>query len=195
MPWRLNRFDDFIILRNIELIVYISWLCSSHCICTLTFIVYSCLFSWAWYMLYGPWVFSDHVIYMYFMKYNFVFIPYLKDFVLVYKFFHITSCGILRYGRSFQAYYIFQTYFWKPLPSKGGWMGDHAHVCFIVKIILNLSMKWVVGYMRYTLDIIVVSIWYHWIFSIGINIDIFVYSYIFFVCMLRLQIVSISIGI
>ena len=38
--------------------------------------------------------------------------------------------------------------------------------------------------------------WYHWIFSIGINIDIFLYTHIcFYICMLTLQIVSISIGI
>jgi len=35
-------------------------------------------------------------------------------------------------------------------------MGDHAHVCFIVKIILNLIMKWVVVNMSYTLDLIIV---------------------------------------
>ena len=40
----------------------------------------------------------------------------------------------------------------------GGWMGDHAHVCFIMKIILNLIMKWVVVDMSYTLDLIFVSI-------------------------------------
>jgi len=40
----------------------------------------------------------------------------------------------------------------------GGWMGDHAHVCLIVKIILNLVMKWVVVNMRYTLALNVISI-------------------------------------
>ena len=43
------------------------------------------------------------------------------------------------YGRDFQTYIIFKSIFWKPLPSMGGWMGDHAHVCFIVKIILKLD--------------------------------------------------------
>ena len=64
----------------------------------------------------------------------------LEGFRTSLQIFHITSYGILHYGRAFQTYYIFQIYFWKPLPSKGGWMGDHAHVCLIVKIILNLNM-------------------------------------------------------
>ena len=37
-------------------------------------------------------------------------------------------------------------------------MGDHAHVCFIMKIILNLIMKWVVVDMSHTLDLFIVSI-------------------------------------
>ena len=38
--------------------------------------------------------------------------------------------------------------------------------------------------MRYTLDHYCCFNWYHWILSIGINIDIFVYSYIFvYVCL------------
>ena len=44
----------------------------------------------------------------------FCFIPYLKDFVLVNKFFHLTSCGILCYGRDFQTYYTFKPIFENP---------------------------------------------------------------------------------
>ena len=58
-------------------------------------------------------------------------------------------------------------------------MGDHAHVCFIVKIILNLNMFGRIGYEVYTWYYCCFN-WYHWILSIGINIDIFVYSYILF---------------
>ena len=45
------------------------------------------------------------------IKKLFCFIPYLKDFVLVNKFFHLTSCGILRYGRVFKHTIFFKTYF------------------------------------------------------------------------------------
>ena len=55
-------------------------------------------------------------------------------------------------------------------------MGDHAHVCFILKIFLNLNMIGRIGYEIYTWYYCCFN-WYHWILSIGINIDIFVYSY------------------
>jgi len=87
--------------------------------------------------------FSDHVIYIVSWK-IFCFIPCLKDFVLVYKFFHLTSCGILRY----------EIYTW-------------YYCCFN---------------------------WYHWILSIGINIDIFVCSYIFFLYVCFQLVSSILIG-
>ena len=45
--------------------------------------------------------------------------------------------------------------------------------------------------MSYTLDSNYCLNWYHWILSIGINIDILLY----YICMLTLQIVSILIGI
>ena len=61
---------------------------------------------------------NDHVIYMFFMKYIF-FIPYLKDFVLVFKFF-LKLVRILHYGRVFQTYYIFKLIFENPYPFKGG---------------------------------------------------------------------------
>ena len=49
--------------------------------------------------------------------------------------------------------------------------------------------------MRYTLDLIVVSIGIIEILSIGINIDISCILICFYVCILSFQIVSISIGI
>ena len=61
-------------------------------------------------------------------------------------------------------------------------MGDHAHVCFIVKIILNLIMKWVVGYMRYTLVFIVVSIGIIEFFQL-VSILTFFCILIFLLCM------------
>ena len=59
----------------------------------------------------------------------------------------------------------------------GGWMGDHAHVCLIVYIILNLIMKWVVVDMSHTLDLLLFQLvslnpfnWYQY--------DIFLYTHI-----------------
>ena len=100
-------------------------------------------------------------------------------------------------GSSFQTYYICKPIFENPYHLKGGWMGDHAHVCFIVKIIVNLNMKWVVGIWCIHLTFYCCFNWYHWILSIGINIDIFLYTHIclFYVCMFALHIVSISVGI
>ena len=42
------------------------------------------------------------------------FIPYLKDCVLVNKFFHLTSCDILHYGSDFQTYFNFKSIFENP---------------------------------------------------------------------------------
>ena len=79
----------------------------------------------------------------------------------------------------------------------GGWMGDHAHVCFIMKIILNLIMKWVVVDMSHTLDLILVSIGiieFFQLVSILTSFCILIYV-LFYICMLTIHIVSISIGI
>jgi len=75
-------------------------------------------------------------------------------------------------------------------------MGDHAHVRFIVKIILNLIMLGG-SHMMYTLElIIVVSIGIIGFFQLVSTLTSFVYSYmiLFYVCMLTLQSISISIG-
>ena len=73
-------------------------------------------------------------------------------------------------------------------------MGDHAHVCFKMKIILNLIMKWVVVDMSHTLDLIVVSIGIIELFQL-VSILTFLYTHIF-VCMYAyILMVSISIGI
>ena len=84
------------------------------------------------------------------------------------------------YGRVFQIYYIFKLFFENPYPFQGRLVGRPCLVCFLLKILLNMCMKWVVGIMSYTLDSNYIFNWYHWILSIGINIDIlFVYSYMF----------------
>ena len=120
----------FVFLRNIELNCQFSWLCVSHFTNTLTLLVYSCFVFMSHIYTSLNLSVGYHVNFMFHEKY-FCFIPYLKDFVLVYKISHLTSCEIFRYGRVFQIYFIFQTYFWKPLPFKGGWMGDHAMYAYI----------------------------------------------------------------
>ena len=73
-------------------------------------------------------------------------------------------------------------------------MGVHA-LYVNIENLLNMSMNWVERIMSYTLDIIVVSIGIIGSFQLVSILTFFVYSYIFYVCMFRLQIVSISIGI
>ena len=151
------------------------------------------LFSWVWYVPYWFRVFS--AMWFTFVSWKiFCFNPCLKDFVLVFQIFHITSCGILHMVE-FSNIFYFRTYFWKPLPATGGWMGDHAHVCFHSENHFKLEHEWVVGYMRYTFDIIVFSIGIIGFFQLVSILTFLVYSYIFYICMHTLQIVSISIGI
>jgi len=168
MPWRLFCFDDFHVLRNIELNWIFSWWIS-HFTYTLTLFVYSCFVFMS--HIYASLNLSVgyHVSFMFHEKY-FWCIPCLKDFVLVNKFFHLTSCGILRYGRVFQTYYIFKSIFEKPLPSKGRLDG---RPCSCMLYIENLfKHKHEMGgrlYEIYTWSYCCFN-WYHWTFSIGIKI-------------------------
>ena len=122
------------------------------------------VFSWFWFHEYDIcfiyfecwWLCDLHVFYGIYS----CFIPYLKDFVLVYKIFHITSCDILHMVEIFK-HTLFSNLFLKTPTFTGGWLGDHAHVCFIVKIILNLNMCWEDSYMMYTLDHYGCFNWYH----------------------------------
>ena len=79
---------------------------------------------------------------------------------------------ILHFGRVFNyAKTIFKLILKTPTHLKGGWLGDHA-LYALLKIYLNMYMKWVAGSMSYTLD--------SHLFSIDITIDIYgVYSYLF----------------
>ena len=99
-------------------------------------------------------------------------------------------------GSSFQTSYICKP-IENPYHQKGGWMGDHAHVCFIVKIIVNLNMKWVVGIWDIHLILLLfqlVSLNSFNLVSILTSFCILIYV-LFHICMLTLHIVSISIGI
>ena len=85
---------------------------------------------------------------------------------------------ILYFGRVFQTCYIFKSYFWKLLPNKGGWMGDHA-LYTLLEYLLNSCIIREVAWVIYLILII---------FSIGIPIDIFLLvnsSLVFFICMLQ----------
>ena len=90
IPWRISSFDDFHVFFkefHIEIDCLFPWLCLSQNLYThIIWCFLMILFSWVWYVLYNFWVFGDHVIFMFHEKY-FYFIPYLKDFVLVFKFF------------------------------------------------------------------------------------------------------------
>ena len=119
-----SSFDDFHVFEE-----YWAWM-SIFMIMCFTLYLYThfiwwflmILFSWVWYVPYGFWVFSDHVIYIVSWKKYFCFIPCLKDFVLVNKFFHLTSYGILHFGRDFQTSHIFKSIFENPyLPRAVGW--------------------------------------------------------------------------
>ena len=102
-------FHDYVFTLCLytHIINVFSWFCfHEYDIC---FIDFECWWSCDLHVFYG--------IY-------FCFIPYLKDFVLVYKFF-IKLVRILHCGRVFQQT-IFSNLFLKTLPITGGWLGDHA---------------------------------------------------------------------
>ena len=82
------------------------------------------LFSWDYMSFYCYLSVDDHVIFMFSWIHS-CFIPNLKDFILVFKII-IKLVRILHFSRVFQTCYIFKSYFWKPLPFKDGWLGDHA---------------------------------------------------------------------
>ena len=58
-------------------------------------------------------------------------------------------------------------------------MGDHGHVCFIVKIFFKLEHEWEDRNMRYTLDLIVVSIGIIEFFQLVSILTFFLYTHIF----------------
>ena len=105
----------------------------------------------------------------------FCFIIYLKDFVLVFKFHHVTSCVFFIFDRVFNCAKTIFKLFENPYPSKGGWLGDHA-LYALLKIYLNMCMKWVVGSMSYILVPHCVFNWFHnWhLFCILIYVSIYV---------------------
>ena len=117
----------------------------------------------------------------------FLFYSLLEWFLLVFKF----SIKLVVYFLILEEFSImlnyFQTYFWKPLPSMGDWMGDHALYAQIENY-FNMCMNRVI-FMSYTLDP-------HCVFQLVSQLISILYTHIcFYICMLQLQIVSILIGI
>ena len=94
MPWRIIffnekfRFSWFMFKGiSIELECKFSWLWSSHFTCTLTFLVYSCFIFMS--HIHASLTLSvDYLVNFLLHEKWFCVIPYLKDFVLVFKFFH-----------------------------------------------------------------------------------------------------------
>ena len=122
-----------------------------------------------------------HVSFMFHEK-HFCFIPCLKDFVLVYKVFHITR-SYSSLWKSFSNILYFQTYFLKPLSFYGQLVGRPCLLCLILKIILNMCMKWVVGSMSYTLDLILSSIGIIGFFQLVSLLTFFLYTHMFlYIC-------------
>ena len=139
---------------------FFSWLWSSHLICTLTFIVYSCFVFMSHIYALLDWVFWYHVDFLFHEK-QFVFIPYLKDFVLVNKFFHLTS-SYSSYGRCFQTYKKFSNLFLKT-PTVHGRMDGRSCSCMLYnENHFKLEHDWVVVIWCIHLIIIICFNWYHW---------------------------------
>ena len=82
----------------------------------------------------------------------FFFYSLLEGFCTNFQDYQKTSCVIFHFGRVFQKCKIyFQSYFWKSLPNKGGWMGDHTLYAQIENY-FNMCMNRVV-FMSYTLAV------------------------------------------
>ena len=164
---------------HIELNCLFPWLCLSHNTCTLTsFLFTHDLFSWDYmcfidlWVLMIMWLTCFHGIYSYF-------IPYLKDFVLVFKIIIklVTYFFVLEVIFQLCLNY-FHILFWKSLPSKGGWLGDralYAHIENLFKHVHEMSGREYELYTWFSLYFHLVSLyhfnWYHIIpISYGIKI-------------------------
>ena len=136
-------------------------------------------------MLYRLWV-SMIVWLTYFLWKIFMFYSLLEGFTS-FQDYHKTSCVFLHFGRVFKHVKLFSNLiFWKPLLSKGGWLRDHALWAYL-KIFLTCAWKGGI-YELYTFSSLC--------FQLVSQLASVLYTHICFdICMLQLQIVSISIGI
>ena len=113
---------------------------------------------------------DDSVIFMFSWIHSY-FIPCFRT---SFQDYHKTSCVFLHFERVFKHVKLFSNpIFWKPLPSKGGWMGEHALYAQIENH-FNMYMNRVV-FMRYTFDSHCVFNWYHnwYLFCILIFVSIY----------------------
>ena len=91
-------------------------------------------------------------------------------------------------------------YFFKPIfenPNLKGRLDGRPCTCLLYsENHFKLEHDWVIGYMRYTLDIVCVSIGIIEFFQLVSLLTFFLYTHIcFYICMLSFQTISISIGI
>ena len=132
------------------------------------------LFSWVWYVLYRFWVLM--IVWLTCFLCNiFLFYSLLEGFRASLQFYHITNCVFFILVEFSIVLQLFSNLFLKtPTHLKGGWLGDHA-LYALLKIYLNLCIKWVVWSMSYTLDPYYVFNWYHnWhLFCILIFVSIY----------------------
>ena len=78
---------------------------------------------------------------------------------------------------------IFSNLFLKTLPIEGRLVGRPYLVCLILKILLNMCMKWVVGNMSYTFDLIMFSVSIIGSFQLVLLLTFFFYTHICFLYM------------
>ena len=153
-----------------ELNCLFSWLCLSLNTCTLTSFLFSHDFIftsliWALYIFECHWLSDFHVfhgIYSYF-------IPYLKDFVLVFIiiFKLVIILQLIEFSKMLKLFSILCLKTHHPM---GGWMGDQALCAQIENLFKQVHDREVVWVIHFILIV----------FSIGITVDIyFVYSYLF----------------
>jgi len=128
----------------ISMILLITWLFTLYVWYLLMIFV-----SWGYMSFYYYLSVDDRVIFIFSWIHS-CFIPYLKDFVLIYKII-IKLVRILQIGRVFKPVEIFSSPIFENLyQPKGGWIGDHALYAQIENL-FNMCMNRVVG-MSYTLE-------------------------------------------
>ena len=140
------------------------------------------------------WVFSSTMWFTCVLWKLFCFIPCLKDFVLVNKFFHLTSCDILHLVEFFKQS-LFSNLFLKT-PTIHGWLDGRSCSCILYSENHFKLEPWLGGRLYELYHAFIVM-------SIGI-IELFqlvsfwsscILIFVLYVCMISIPRISISIGI
>ena len=108
-----------------------------------------------------------------------LFYSLLEGFRTSLQIFHITSYGILHKVEFFK-HTIFSNLFFENPHLQGRLVGRPCLVCSLLKIHLKYVHEWVVSNMRYTLDLIIVSIGIIGSFQLVSILTILLYTHIFF---------------